>query len=344
MKTLDLLLIAVLLVLLAEVTYIITKLPRTTLKTKRRAVLVDTSVLMDGRITAVAKTGFLGDTLVIPRSVVGELQLLADNGDGDKRARARMGLDVVTELQAMPEVDIELLQDGTSAGEGVDNRLLSLAKEHNALIMTIDYNLNKVAHVEGVQVLNVNDLAQSIRMAHLPGERLMIELVQKGNDQHQAVGYLPDGTMVVIEQSSAHIGKTVEVEIIRSLQTSAGKMMFARRTPDGSKDKDQRAAVSQKQLTKTREGASRKQASTSVKQNGGHNKPASVDTTRIEPEKRPQESLEPQKSHNGEKRHDATPRPERAQYAQQPRKRTNSRRRSVDQEANLISLVDKQSD
>lgn len=246
METTDLIILAVLLVLLAEVTYVIAKLPRASLKTKRRAVLVDTSVLMDGRITSIAKTGFIGDTLVIPRSVVGELQLLADNADNEKRARARMGLDVVTELQAMPEVDVELLQDGTTAREGVDNRLLSLAKQHHALIMTIDYNLNKVASVEGTQVLNINDLSQGIRMAHLPGEHLHIELVQKGQGSDQAVGYLADGTMVVVEQSNAMIGKTVQVEVIRSLQTSAGKMMFAKRivqrasTGESSKQRQQK--------------------------------------------------------------------------------------------------------
>lgn len=234
MTTENTILVILLLVIIAEITYVISKLPRGSIKTKRRAILVDTSILMDGRIISIAKTGFIGDTLVIPRSVVGELQLVADNSDSEKRARARRGLDVVAELQAMPEVDVELLQDSTTASEGVDNRLLALAKQHHALIMTIDFNLSKVAHVEGIQVLNINDLSQGIRMAHLPGERLKIQLVQNGQDGHQAVGYLEDGTMVVVEQSRAYVGKTVEVEVIRSLQTSAGKMMFAKRVSDES--------------------------------------------------------------------------------------------------------------
>lgn len=194
-----------------------------------RSVLVDTSALIDGRLLSVAEAGFIDRTLVIPRSVIGELQFLADNADHDKRARARYGLDVVSDLQKLDTVTVTILQDGTKAAEGVDDRLLSLAKQYNAAICTVDYNLNKVAQVEGTQVLNVNDLSKNLRMAYLPGERTMIELVQKGQDSHQAVGHLPDGTMVVVEQASKHIGQTQEVEFIRSIQTAAGKMMFARR-------------------------------------------------------------------------------------------------------------------
>lgn len=229
MKTEDIVLLAVTLVILAEVTYLLAKLPKTRLNAKDRAILIDTSVLMDGRLTSIAATGFIGGTLVIPRSVVGELQLLADGSDSDKRSRARYGLDVVTDLQKLEGVTVELLQDGSRADEGVDERLLTLAKRHDAAICTLDFNLNKVAAVEGIQVLNINELAQGLRMSHLPGDHVLIELVQKGQDSHQAVGYLPDGTMVVVEQSSSYIGKTVEVEVIRSLQTAAGKMMFARR-------------------------------------------------------------------------------------------------------------------
>ena len=228
MELYEIVVLVTILLTLGGVGFIITKLPRTHLKTKARALLVDTSVLMDGRIAAVAQTGFIGDTLVIPRSVVGELQFLADHADSEKRARARYGLDIVTELQGMDQVDVELLQDGSKAREGVDDRLLSLAKQYGAWLLTIDYNLNKVAAVEGIGVLNINELAQSIRVAHLPGEHLMLELSQKGQDAHQAVGHLPDGTMVVVEQASSQIGRTVKVEIIRNLQTAAGKMIFAK--------------------------------------------------------------------------------------------------------------------
>ena len=129
----------------------------------------------------------------------------------------------------MERVNVELLQDGSHAREGVDDRLLKLAKQHGAVIMTLDYNLNKVAAVEGTEVLNLNELAQSIRMEHLPGEKITLELIQKGQDAHQGVGYLPDGTMVVVEQASAQIGQTLNVEIIRNLQTAAGRMIFAKK-------------------------------------------------------------------------------------------------------------------
>ena len=229
MQTKDLILLAVTLLILGEVSYLLARLPKNSIKSKDRAILVDTSVLMDGRIVPVAQTGFIGGTLVIPRSVIGELQFLADHADADKRARARYGLDVVTELQAMERVNVELLQDGSHAREGVDDRLLKLAKQHGAVIMTLDYNLNKVADVEGTEVLNLNELAQSIRMEHLPGEKITLELIQKGQDAHQGVGYLPDGTMVVVEQASAQIGQTLNVEIIRNLQTAAGRMIFAKK-------------------------------------------------------------------------------------------------------------------
>jgi len=224
----DTLIIVLLLVILAELTYLLAKQP-TKINTKTgRPIFVDTSVLIDGRIISVAQSGFIGDTLVIPRSVVGELQFLADNADSEKRSRARHGLDVVRELQDMTNISVEILQDGSKAEEGVDERLLKLAKQHGGAICTIDFNLNKVAQVENIAVLNVNELAKTLRMAYLPGEKLVIGLIQKGQDSHQAVGYLADGTMVVVEHAASKIGQSAEVEFIRSLQTAAGKMMFAK--------------------------------------------------------------------------------------------------------------------
>ncbi len=202
-----------------------------TLKTNlrgQRPIFVDTSVLIDGRIVAIAASGFMAGTLTIPRSVVGELQLLADNGDTDKRARARHGLDVIKELQALNTIKTVIFPDKVRTKDGVDNRLLNLAERYKGAICTIDFNLNKVAQVEGIQVLNVNELAQSLRMAYLPGEKTRLALTQKGNDSHQAIGHLSDGTMVVVEHASQFIGKTAEIEFIRGLQTAAGKMMFAR--------------------------------------------------------------------------------------------------------------------
>lgn len=197
-------------------------------KHSEKELLIDTSILIDGRFSAAAKTGFITYKILIPRSVVGELQLLADGGNDEKRVRARYGLDIISALQGLKELDVEILQDGATASEGVDNRLIKLAKERSALICTADYNLNKVAKVEGISVLNINELAQSVRASYLPGEKLMLDLVQKGNEKKQAIGHLPDGTMVVVENGEQMIGAVVEVEFIRMLQTAAGKMMFAK--------------------------------------------------------------------------------------------------------------------
>lgn len=234
----EFIILAVLLLVAAEATYLVAT---QFIKNRRMAlapVFVDTSVLIDGRITAIAASGFMNRPLYIPRSVVGELQFLADTGDSDKRARARHGLDIINELQSMPRVTVTIFADGVRAKEGVDNRLLKLAKSHGGAVCTIDYNLNKVAVVEGIEVLNVNDLAKTLRMAYLPGEKAFIELTQKGNDSHQAVGHLDDGTMVVVEQANKLIGSKAEVEFTRALQTAAGKMMFAKIVAIGDSDKN----------------------------------------------------------------------------------------------------------
>lgn len=224
----ELIIIAVLLIIAAETTYITMTLGRKNARMQQAPIFVDTSVLIDGRIVSIAESGFMTRPLYIPRSVVGELQFLADNADNEKRTRARHGLDVISQLQSIVTLKTEIFNDSVRAEEGVDNRLLSLAKKYSGALCTIDYNLNKVAVVEGIEVLNVNELAKSLRMAYLPGERMTIELTQKGNDQHQAVGHLSDGTMVVVEHAYKQIGKTAEIEFIRSLQTAAGKMMFAK--------------------------------------------------------------------------------------------------------------------
>ena len=226
----ELLIIIVLLAVAVETTYLTANAFRKERRSTLAPVFVDTSVLIDGRIIAVAESGFLTRPLYIPRSVVGELQFLADNADPEKRTRARHGLDIINQLQSITSIKTVIFADGVKAEEGVDNRLLKLAKKHHGALCTIDYNLNKVAVVEGIEVLNVNELAKTLRMAYLPGERTRIELTQKGNDQHQAVGHLEDGTMVVVEHAYKQIGSIVEVEFIRSLQTAAGKMMFARLT------------------------------------------------------------------------------------------------------------------
>lgn len=315
MSSIELVLVAVLLVLVAEVTYIITKLPKQSIgKKSGRPIFVDTSVLIDGRIIAVAKSGFIGDALVIPRSVIGELQFLADNADHEKRARARHGLDIVSELQQMKEVSVEILQDGSKAEEGVDERLLTLAKRHNGAVCTIDFNLNKVAAVEAIQVLNINELAQQLRMSYLPGETIRLELVQKGQDNHQGVGYLPDGTMVVVEQANKYVGTTVEIEFIRSLQTAAGKMMFAR-----LKDSKQSKPVHANQRANGRKSSDEAAAQMNKKQQ-------TTAATQQLPQKQVRQHAQPQKVS--------------AQH------RTNNRKQkratSADRESALLDLVDKQ--
>lgn len=295
--------------LLAEVTYLVAKLPRQA-HSKKRLIFVDTSVLIDGRIMAVAKSGFIGDTLAIPRSVIGELQFLADNADPEKRARARHGLDIAKELQAVENTDVQLFQDGSKAEEGVDERLLNLAKKYSGAICTIDYNLNKVAAVEGITVCNVNELAKELRMAYLPGEKIMLELVQKGQDNHQGVGYLPDGTMVVVEQASSHVGQTIEIEFIRSLQTAAGKMMFAKRTETAKPKQNQQP---KQQVV----------AAVSKPQKPTGTKPVKKQpTTKQQPQKQPAQKQPVQKP-----------------QVQRPR---NQKRRQNDAESNLLDLVDKQ--
>lgn len=242
----EIIIIILLLIIVAEATYLVAVNTKKLINKKAgQPIFVDTSVLIDGRIIAVAESGFIGgDTLFIPRSVIGELQYLADNADSEKRSRARHGLDVVSDLQKMLDVKVEIFQDGSKAEEGVDERLLKLAKQYSGAICTIDYNLNKVAQVENIKVLNVNDLAMSLRMAYLPGEKILLDLTQKGQDSHQAVGHLTDGTMVVVEHASKLIGKTAEIEFIRSLQTAAGKMMFAKLVNQNVPDK----TVSNKKL------------------------------------------------------------------------------------------------
>ncbi|MFZ1249881.1 MAG: hypothetical protein WAR37_00300 [Candidatus Microsaccharimonas sp.] len=250
--------IIVLLAIAAETTYLTVNAVKKQHRTALAPVFVDTSVLIDGRIVSIAESGFITRPLYIPRSVVGELQFLADNADSEKRARARHGLDIINILQSLTTVETHIFADGVKAEEGVDNRLLKLAKKHHGALCTIDYNLNKVALVEGIEVLNVNELAKTLRMAYLPGEKAKIELTQKGNDQHQAVGHLDDGTMVVVEHAYKQIGSIVEVEFIRSLQTAAGKMMFAKLANSSNQQSPQSKSNNRNSSTKQPKGTAPK--------------------------------------------------------------------------------------
>lgn len=193
----------------------------------KNQMVVDTSGLIDGRIVDIVGSGFVPPRLVIPQFVVAELQFLADQGDAYKRERARYGLEVVRRLQDMRQTEV-VIKPGMARGiKEVDDKLVALAKKTGAMLYTTDFNLNQVAQIEGVRVLNVNELAQGLRAMHLPGEKRDIKITQIGQDRTQGVGYLEDGTMVVVEQAAKKLNQHVQVEFTRMLQTQAGKMMFA---------------------------------------------------------------------------------------------------------------------
>lgn len=195
---------------------------------RRQKIICDTSVLIDGRIVSIARSGFLTSQLVIPKSVVRELQYMADKADSLKRERARYGLDVVSELQSINHVDVVIYDDGAISSGGVDEQLLVIARRLNARLSTTDYNLNKVARTENITVVNVNELAHALRPMHLPGEVISVTIVAPGQNKDQGVGYLDDGSMVVVDGALSLIHQTIEVETVRVLQTEAGRMVFAK--------------------------------------------------------------------------------------------------------------------
>jgi uncharacterized protein YacL len=198
-----------------------------TTKVVEPPVIMDTSAIIDGRVLAVAKTGFIPNRLIVAQFVIAELQQLADGSNSHKRERARFGMDVIKELQELKNVRVIINRDKFPNIEEVDDKLVALAKQEKGYLFTTDYNLGKVAEIEGVKVLNVNELAQSLRPVILPGEELEIKVIQRGSERGQGVAYLDDGTMVVIENGAKFVGKKVKIEFSRTLQTVAGKMMFA---------------------------------------------------------------------------------------------------------------------
>lgn len=201
-----------------------------TKKSGKQQVLLDSSTIIDGRIIDIAVAGFVPGQLIVPKFIVSELQLLADGQDAHKRERARFGLDVIARLQEELK-DVKII-DFQATAKNTDDKLLETAKKRGAMLCTNDFNLNKVAVIEGVTVLNVNQLAQAVRPTALPGEKHAVKIVQKGSNKNQGVGYLEDGTMVVVNDAGRMINKTVDVTVTRMLQTEAGKMMFARRIDD----------------------------------------------------------------------------------------------------------------
>lgn len=190
-------------------------------------ILVDTSVIIDGRIADIARAGFVPGRLVVPRFVLAELQNIADSDDAMRRGRGRRGLDVLNTLRELDDVEVEIIDDDVQGIREVDAKLVVLAQKFSCNVLTTDYNLNRVAQIQGVRVLNVNELSNAIRPVVLPGEELTVRVVQPGKERNQGVGYLADGTMIVVENGDKLMGQEVVTEVTRVFQTVAGKMIFA---------------------------------------------------------------------------------------------------------------------
>ncbi len=190
-------------------------------------ILMDTSAIIDGRVADITKTGFVQGTMVIPRFILDELRHVADSSDSLKRTRGRRGLEMLNKLRKEAEVPIQIMDVDFHDGSEVDDKLVRLAKNLNAQIMTTDFNLNRVAELQGVRVLNVNELTNALKPVALPGEEMMVRIIQEGKESGQGVGFLDDGTMVVVEGGRRHINSHQNVSITRVLQTPAGRIIFA---------------------------------------------------------------------------------------------------------------------
>src|ERR1041384_664359 len=195
---------------------------------KRTYKILDTSVIIDGRIADIAETGFLDGIIVIPQFVLRELQLVADSSDSLKRNRGRRGLDILQRLQKNTALNIQIVEDDFPGVREVDLKLIELAKVYEGKIITNDFNLNKVAQLQGVEVLNINELANSLKPIVLPGEIMKVFILKEGKEYNQGVAYLDDGTMVVVDNARKLIGKNVDIAVTSVLQTTAGKMIFGK--------------------------------------------------------------------------------------------------------------------
>jgi uncharacterized protein YacL len=193
-----------------------------------RMILMDTSVIIDGRIADIARTGFLTGTLLVPNFVLNELQYIADSPDGLRRQRGRRGMEILSKLQKEPTIPTEISDINVESAHEVDDKLVILARQLKCPILTNDYNLNRVAEIQGVTVLNINELANAVKAILLPGETLQVNVIQEGKEAGQGVGYLDDGTMVVVEDGVRHIRSNIPVTVTKVLQTTAGRMIFAR--------------------------------------------------------------------------------------------------------------------
>ncbi|HRI02891.1 MAG TPA: TRAM domain-containing protein [Pyrinomonadaceae bacterium] len=190
--------------------------------------ILDTSVIIDGRIADVAETGFLGGTLIIPHFILAELQQVADSADSSKRQRGRRGLDMLQRLRNNSKLDVQIVETDFPAVKEVDLKLIELGAQLDAVIVTNDFNLNKVSQLRGVEVLNINELANAVKPVVLPGEAMRVFILKEGKEYNQGVAYLDDGTMVVVDNARKLIGKTADIAVTSVLQTTAGKMIFGR--------------------------------------------------------------------------------------------------------------------
>ena len=193
-----------------------------------RTILLDTSVIIDGRVADIARTGFLPGTLLIPRFVLNELQYIADSPDSLRRQRGRRGMEVLADLQKQPNIMVRISDIDVEGVREVDSKLVVLARQMRCPILTNDYNLNRVAELQGVTILNINELANAVKSVVLPGEILHVNIIQEGKEHGQGVGYMDDGTMVVIENGREYIGEYIDATVSKILQTAAGRMIFAR--------------------------------------------------------------------------------------------------------------------
>jgi uncharacterized protein YacL len=210
---------------------------------KRSYKILDTSVIIDGRIADIAETGFLDGIVVTPQFVLRELQLVADSADSLKRNRGRRGLDILSRLQKIPTLTVQIVEDDFPSVREVDLKLIELAKLYEGKIITNDFNLNKVAQLQGVQVLNINELANALKPIVLPGEIMRVFILKEGKEYNQGVAYLDDGTMVVVDNARKMIGKTIDISVTSVLQTTAGKMIFGKWDERSGSRSDSRSDV-----------------------------------------------------------------------------------------------------
>ena len=193
-----------------------------------RSILMDTSVIIDGRVADIARTGFLPGELLIPRFVLAELQYIADSGENLRRQRGRRGLDVLSNLQKDPAISVRISDIDVEGTRAVDDKLVILAWQMRAPVLTNDFNLNRVAELQGVTILNINELANAVKAVYLPGENLTVRVIQEGRESGQGIGYMDDGTMVVVQDGNKLIGEEINTVVTKVLQTAAGRMIFAK--------------------------------------------------------------------------------------------------------------------